>query len=374
MKRVLYFGTYSKGGGYPRNTVIIDALRDAGAEVHECHVPMFRDAREKVAAAKGGLRFVARALKAWAKLAAHHRTVPAHDLVVVGYTGHIDIHLARLLSRKPIVLDAFLSPWDTVVNDRKLFAANSIRGRMLFRAERSALKKADLVLTDTAAHSEFMAETFGVARDKFHAVPVGSLTRVPVFAGLDADCAAPALRPLRAFFCGSFVPLQGVPIILDAATLAPEIDFHIVGDGPGAELIEEEVAMRGMPNVQLERRFIGRAELENRIEDCDVVLGVFGDAEKTGRVVPCKVYDGLAAGRPVLTGDGPAPREILRDGEEAILVERGSPTAIVAGLRRLQDPALRARIAEGGRHAFDTRFSTSTIGGSLLRRFEEVTR
>ena len=31
--RVLYFGTYSKGGGYPRNTVLMDALRDAGAEM-----------------------------------------------------------------------------------------------------------------------------------------------------------------------------------------------------------------------------------------------------------------------------------------------------------------------------------------------------
>jgi len=230
------------------------------------------------------------------------------------------------------------------------------------------------VLTDTAAHSDFMAETFGVAREKFHAVPVGSLTRAPVLAGAESHVGVPALRPLRAFFCGSFVPLQGVPVILDAAALAPEIDFHIVGDGPGAEAIEQEVAARGMPNVTLERRFIPRDELEERLEDCDVVLGVFGEAAKTGRVVPCKVYDGLAAGKPVLTGDGVAPRAILRDGEEAILVERGNPRAIVAGLRRLQDPALREVIAVGGRRAFDTRFSVAAIGTGLLRRFEEVTR
>ena len=35
----------------------------------------------------------------------------------------------------------------------------------------------------------------------------------------------------RAFFCGSFVPLQGVPYILDAAAHAPDISFRIVGDG-----------------------------------------------------------------------------------------------------------------------------------------------
>ena len=367
--KVLYFGTYSTGGGYPRNTVIMDALRGAGVEVEECHAPLFKDAREKVAAAKGAARFGLRAARAWWKLYRGYRNAPEHDLVVVGYTGHLDIQLARFLSKKPIVLDAFLSPWDTVVNDRKLFAGESLRARALFGAERSALRKAELVLTDTHAHSDFMADTFGVDRARFHAVPVGSLTRVPVRVGAP-DVGAP--RPLRAFFCGSFVPLQGVPVILDAAAQAPDIEFEIVGDGPGAEVLEAEVAARAMPNVTLDRRFIDRDELEDRLEACDVVLGVFGEAEKTGRVVPCKVYDGLAAGKPVITGDGEAPRAMLKHGEEALLVQRGNPAAIVAALRTLEDADARTRIADGGHRAYEERFSGEAIGTLLRARFEEI--
>ncbi|MEM8884108.1 MAG: glycosyltransferase [Planctomycetota bacterium] len=361
--RVCYFGTYSVGGGYPRNTVLMDALRAAGATVHECHAPLFADAHEKVAAAKGGLRFAGRLARAWASLTRQYRRAPAHDVVVVGYTGHLDIQLARLVARgRPIVLDAFLSPWDTVVRDRQLFPERSLRSRALFAAERSALRRADKVLTDTTAHADYMARTFGVDRAKFHAIPVGSIMPVPALVGRPGP---EPHRPLRAFFCGSFVPLQGVPVILDAAAQAPEIEFEIVGDGPGADRIEEEVAARAMPNVRLERRFIDRGELAARTEAADVVLGVFGDGDKTGRVVPCKVYDGLAAGKPVVTGDGAAPRAMLRDGEEALLVRRGDAAAIVEALRRLQDPELRARLADGARRAYEARFSIEAIGRTL---------
>ncbi len=365
--RVLYFGTYSVGGGYPRNTVIIDALRRAGVEVDECHVPLFADAREKVAAAKKGFPLW-RTLRSWAKLAGRYRRTRDHDVVIVGYTGHFDIHLAKLLSRgQPVVLDAFLSPWDTVVNDRRLLAPRSWRARALFAAEKWALHRADFVLTDTESHASFMARTFGVPLNRFASVPVGSLVKVPAVVG----GTAPDLR-MRAFFCGSFVPLQGVPIILDAAAQAPEIDFHIVGDGPGAERFEEEVAARAMPNVRLERRFISPDELADALEEADVVLGVFGETEKAGRVVPCKVYDGLAAGKPVVTGDGPAPRQMLRDGEDVYLVRRGDPAALAAALRQLQDPALRSLLSDGARRSYEARFSPDAIGARLRTSLEAI--
>jgi len=283
--RVLWFGTYSVGPGYPRNTVLIEGLRAAGVEVAECHVPLFRGAADKVATAAtagGLLRAGVRAALAWLRLAGRFFRAGPRDAVVVGYTGHADVYLARALSvawRRPIVLDAFLSPWDTVVNDRRLLAPTSRRARLLFALERNALRLADLVLTDTAAHADFMAQTFGVDRRRFVPVPVGSLVRaaaparVPVAVG---GGGAEEPRPFTAFFCGSFVPLQGVPYILDAAERAPDLRFELVGDGPGGPDIEREVRARGLPNVSLERRFIPREELEARLAAADAVLGVFG--------------------------------------------------------------------------------------------------
>jgi len=374
--RVLWFGTYSLGGGYPRNTVLMDSLRRQGIEIAECHAPLFDDAHAKVNAAKGGLAAVATALRlarAWLRLSVAFYRAGPRDAVVVGYTGHLDVYLARLLSvfrRRPVVLDAFLSPWDTVVNDRALLKPRSLKARALFALERGALRLADRVLTDTGAHADFMAETFGIERAKFVPVPVGSLVASP--APIHVRVAVPDARagagtaPMRVFFCGSFVPLQGLPTILDAALECPGIQFRIRGDGPGAERIEEELRQRAIPNVDLERRFISRAELEHELAEADVVLGVFGSNAKTGRVVPCKVYDALAAGCCVVTGDGQAPRDMLRDGEEALLVKRGSPSALAAALHRLEaDEALRERLAAGAGAAYRERFDRDALGRIL---------
>jgi len=381
--RVLWFGTYSLGGGYPRNTVLMEALRKCGVEVVECHAPLFKDAHAKVAAARGGsIGLVFRMLRAWMRLGVRFFRAGPRDAVVVGYTGHFDLYWARVLSlfrRRPLILDAFLSPWDTVVRDRELVSPRSGRARLLFRLERGALRMADHVLTDTGAHADYMAETFDVPREKFTPIPVGSLIRKKVGtlvpAAPVASGASSPRAPLHVFFCGSFVPLQGVPVILDAAALCPEIRFRIVGDGPGAARILEELEHRAMPNVDLERRFISSDELIEELAAADVVLGVFGASDKTARVVPCKVYDGLAAGRCVVTGDGAAPRELLKDGEEVVLVRRNDPASLAAALRKLdKNPMLRERLADAARQAYDARFSRDAIGRALIGALEGVSK
>jgi glycosyltransferase involved in cell wall biosynthesis len=292
----------------------------------------------------------------------------------------LDVRLARALSvawRRPVVLDAFLSPWDTVVNDRRLLAPRSLAARALFALERAALRVSDRVLVDTAAHADFMAATFGVDRSRFVPIPVGSLVRAKARARVPVGVGAGSGEgePFTAFFCGSFVPLQGVPYILDAAARAPDLRFVLVGDGPDGPAAEREARSRALPNLTLERRFIPREELETRLASADAVLGVFGPTAKSLRVVPCKVYDGLAAGLPVVTGDGPAPRELLEDGGNALLVDRGSPDALVAALRRLRDePGLRERLCAGARRLARERFSPKAIGLRLKAALSEVVR
>jgi glycosyltransferase involved in cell wall biosynthesis len=379
--RVLYFGTYSVGPGYPRNTVLVESLRATGARVVECRAPLFRGTADKVravATAGGAARAAARAARAWAALAPRFFRAGPRDAVIVGSTGHLDVFFARALSiawRRPIVLDAFVSLHDTVVGDRGLLRAGSPAARALFALERGAMRCADLVLADTEANADFLAETFDYPRARVLAVPVGSLVTAPVRVRATVGEGGGGRRPFTALFVGSYVPLQGVPYILDAAALAPDVRFRIVGDGQVAAELEREARARGMTNVAFTRRFLSREELEPLYEEADAVLGIFGTTPKASRVIPCKVYDGLAAGLPVVTGDSPAARELLTDGVDALLVDRGDPRALAAALRRLRaDPALDERLRASARRLARARFSREAIGLRLRGALERLVR
>jgi glycosyltransferase involved in cell wall biosynthesis len=97
-----------------------------------------------------------------------------------------------------------------------------------------------------------------------------------------------------------------------------------------------------------------------------VCLGVFGRSPKAGRVVPNKVFDALACGRPVVTASGDGAREWLRDGESALLTPAGDPAALAAALRRLLDTGERTRIGEAGLGLYRRAFTPAAVAGDLL--------
>ncbi len=77
---------------------------------------------------------------------------------------------------------------------------------------------------------------------------------------------------------------------------------------------------------------------------------------------PVKLFEYMASGRPLVATRLPAVSEVLRDGENALLVPPDDAAALAAALRRLQqDPTLRERLAVAARakvlacHTWDVR-------------------
>ncbi len=99
------------------------------------------------------------------------------------------------------------------------------------------------------------------------------------------------------------------------------------------------------------------------------MLGVFGTSAKADRVIPNKAFHALACGAPLVTAATRGARELLVDGESALLVPPGDAAALAAAVRRLaSDPGLAARLASGGRAAYETHASEAVLG----RRWREL--
>jgi len=199
-------------------------------------------------------------------------------------------------------------------------------------------------------------------------VPVGA---VPLAGASGAARELEAGEAVRVVQYGRWSPLHGLPTVLDAAELLRDepFVFELIGDGQLAGWLADEVARRGLETVELHDSLPGW-RLRARVVGGDVCLGVFGTSGKAGRVVPNKVYDALAAGRPLVTADGPAARELLEDGRDALLVPAGDPAALAAALRRLRDQGERGRLGAAALALYRRRCTPQAVAAVFLAAIE----
>ena len=351
--RVIAFGTYQRD--YPRNALVRSCLRRAGVEVSERHISVWDDRRDAWSA---GLGTLGRLAIAEAQLAV--RRVKPADAVLVGYPGHLDVPSARIAARgRPIVFDPLVSLFDTLVDDRRRFAARSLTGRALLEVDRMAFRNADLVVADTDAHAAFYEDRFGLAPERLCVCRVGA----------DERLFQPRPQPPAAFqalFVGKLIPLHGVETILAAARLATDVPFRIVGSGQLDRKLDGAAAnVEHIPWVEYKR-------LPSELHRAGCALGVFGTSAKAQRVIPNKAYQALACGVPLVTGDTPAARELLTSGHDALLVPPGDAALLAEAVRLLaNDEGVAARIGATGRETFLRTASESILGArwrDLLER------
>ena len=323
---------------------MISCLRAAGVEVEEEHVAVWDDLRDGWSAGPG------RALRrAVAEARLFTRRPRGFDALVVGYPGHLDLPAARRAARgRPVVFNPLVSLADTLVADRGRFAAGSLPARALERVDRSAFRSADLVVADTAAHARFLGQLTG--RDDLAVCFVGAEDRL-FTPGWEPS------TPFTALFVGKLIPLQGVETILAAARAAPDIAFRVVGSGQlGGLLGDRPPNVDHVPWVEYER-------LPGEIRAAGCALGIFGTTAKAQRVIPNKAFQAIACGAPLITADTPAARELLVDGESALLVPPGDGGALATAIRSLaEDAELARRIAAGGRAAYERAASEAVLG------------
>jgi glycosyltransferase involved in cell wall biosynthesis len=343
--RALYFGTYERD--YPRNAQVISCLRGAGVEVVERHVPVWERREHNWSAGPGAALRVA---VAEARLAVPRKR--DFDVVVVGYPGHFDMPRARRLAgrRRPLVFNPLVSLADTLVGDRGRWREASFAARILEAVDRRALRLADLVVADTDANGAFLARLAGLPRGRVATALVGA----------EDVRFRPAWRPPERFgalFVGKLIPLHGLETILAAAALVPDVPFRVVGSGQLDALLRERP-----PNVEWEP-WIDYERLPEAYWEAGCALGVFGTSDKAARVIPNKAFQALACGTPLVTADTPAARELLVDGESALLVPPGDPPALAAAVRRLaDDDALLRHLSAGGRAAYECEASEDVLG------------
>jgi glycosyltransferase involved in cell wall biosynthesis len=288
-----------------------------------------------------------------------------YDVMVVGFPGQAMTFFAKLITRKPVVLDAFYSLYNTVVEDRRLKKPGTPGAWYYFFLDWASVRVADQVLIDTAAHARYFHAIFNVSQEKIFIVRVGADDEIfyprPKKKSLE--------KKFEVLFHGTYIPLHGVQYIIRAAKVLEEdstIQINLLGNG---QLLQESLRLAErleVRNIIFRTERIPAEELVMVIASADVCLGIFGATKKASVVIPNKIYESLAMEKPVITADTPAVREIFTE-QDLIFVPPANSEALANAIRRLKgDVVFKERLAHSGRRAYLNNASFVVIG-SILR-------
>ena len=354
---------------FHRNRMLLGLLGRTGLHFDVRQVPLWGERGDAVVA-QPKLPLLLRLARALPRLAWRAASGPRPDVALVLYPGHFDVPVVKALSMLrgvPVVYDAFLSLHDTVVADRRLRPERSLLGRLLRGVDFLATRSGDLVLADTPADAEFFARQGAVSMSRLRVLWVGA--EESLFHPREAARPEPGL----VLFYGTFIPLHGVPTIVRAASLlrSSGVRFRLIGRGQELEAVRALVSRLELPNVELAPP-VPLSRLPEEIARAAVCLGIFGTSGKALRVVPSKVFQCLAMGRPVVTGDTPAIRSAFASGE-IVTTPPGDPEALAAAILELvRDPARAEGVARAGRARFARDYSEAVLADRLRSFLSEA--
>lgn len=172
--------------------------------------------------------------------------------------------------------------------------------------------------------------------------------------------------PATILYAGNIGAGQGLDKIVPEAAelLGRDFRFHIIGDGGNRGKLEHEISSLGLTNVQLLAP-VGRAELMEHYRQADYLFLHLNDFEAFKKVLPSKIFEYAATGKPLLAGVGGYARRFIQENvENAEVFDPCDAQGLVKALGRLQttDSPRKRFIAEFKRRSLMASLAESLLG------------
>ena len=252
------------------------------------------------------------------------------DIVVVGFMAQMIVPFFKWKFRKSfLVVDFFISMFDTLVDDRKKIRDGSLGAKLFHMIDNNTLKAADYIISDTKTHGDFFAEEFGINRGKIHTLYLEADTSS--FFPQTVEKPDNLKDKYVVLYFGSILPLQGVDVVINTVSLAktqsPNVYFVIIGP------MKNKYEVHNDANVTY-IDWLDHENLAKYIAFSDLCLaGHFSkEINKAKRTIPGKAYIYSAMNKRIIFGDTPANRELFTDDDNSIFVETGSSEKLLAAI------------------------------------------
>jgi glycosyltransferase involved in cell wall biosynthesis len=338
---VVALGTYDRNK--PRTRILLRGLSENGVQLTECHRDVWGGTEDKsqISGIADKFHVLWRYLIAYPVLICRYLRCRKHDAVLIGYLGLFDVLVLWpfvRLRRAILIWDVFLSLYDTVVEDRKMIRRRNPVAMAMWAMEWSALRLVDKAIIDTQAHADHLCRTYHCSGNRVARVFLGVEPEPFDLARQELLPADPNERPKRIVFYGQFIPLHGIEFIVRAAkkTEKAGLQWLLIGKGQQTESVRSLIDRLQPENLEW-IEWVEYSELAGYLAASHIALGIFGTTGKAQRVIPNKVFQILMAGRPLITADTPAIRELVSESDQVRLVPAGDASALARAALEMGD-------------------------------------
>ena len=179
--------------------------------------------------------------------------------------------------------------------------------------------------------------------------------------------------PFRVLFLGRLVPVKGVDLLIQACAPLTRVHLTIAGDGPERRALERLAIQSGAA-----RRvsFVGQQlgpDKEAALGQADL-LALPSRVLPDGRTesAPVVLLEAMARALPVVATAVGGNAELIRDGQNGLLVPPNQATLLRAAVARLRDdPALRRQLGQAGQRTAEDH-TWDRVGARLTALLAEL--
>ena len=177
-----------------------------------------------------------------------------------------------------------------------------------------------------------------------------------------------------ALYAGAHGMSNDLGVVLDAAKMLADTDVQIVllGDGKEKANLQAQADEMGLTNVTFAPS-VPKSEMPGALAAADACIAILKPLDEYKTTYPNKVFDYMAAGRPVVLAIDGVIREVVEAAGCGIFAEPGNPSALADAIRTLAANKDKARqMGLDGRKYLEENFSRAVIGEKLLGLLEEI--
>ncbi|WP_026506347.1 glycosyltransferase [Butyrivibrio sp. MC2013] len=252
-------------------------------------------------------------------------SIREYDVIFVSYMSQLIIPvLSWKLSRKTIVVDFFISLYDSLVYDRQVFKKDSIGARICHTLDSLTLKDAKLIIADTNSDAMWFTEEFDICDKELEVLYLEADKNI--YFPKSIEKYQQWNNKLLVLYFGTIIPLQGVDTVLDVIDLLGDADnIHFLMIGP----IGSKYKKPHTHNVTY-IDWLSQEELADYIAMADLCLaGHFNDnIQKANRTIPGKAYIYEAMNKTMVLGDSKANHELFQEDNRHRFVKMGDAAAL----------------------------------------------